>query len=94
MNKADLNVWQLAAKIKRMDAEIGELWKLVNKVTGRTVPPPDPRQLALPGTLEPEHLAPISRRDLRFPPLTVGPDQKPVGTKSPDLPVAGEDQES
>lgn len=32
--KADLDVWQLGAKVARMDAEIGEIWKIVDRLTG------------------------------------------------------------
>lgn len=46
-NKQDLNVWQLAARVARMDAEIRALWKLVCQIQGRPVPVRDERQKEL-----------------------------------------------
>ena len=47
MPKTDLDIWQLAAKVARMDAEIGQLWALVERVTGEKGRRKDPRQLEL-----------------------------------------------
>lgn len=53
MEKTHLDVWALGAKLARMDAEIGQLWKLVDrlmvKATGQTAIRRDPRNLELFG---------------------------------------------
>lgn len=45
--QTDLDVWALAAKVARMDAEIGALWKAVQKHTGERPRFDDPRQMTL-----------------------------------------------
>ena len=46
-SKTDLEVWGLAAKVVRMDAEIGALWDIVTKVMGVHPKVKDPRQMTL-----------------------------------------------
>lgn len=46
----DVDVWQLGAKMARMDAEIGQLWKMVDRLLGVKAPrPPDPNQMLFDG---------------------------------------------
>ena len=43
-NKQHLDVWQIAARVARMDAEIGALWDIVQRVTGEKPRVHDERQ--------------------------------------------------
>ena len=46
-NKTDLEVWGLAARVARMDCEIGALWDIVQRVMGEKPKVHDPRQESL-----------------------------------------------
>jgi len=47
MTAQEYDVWQLMAKVARMDAEIGALWEIVERVSGEKPKVKDSRQLTL-----------------------------------------------